>query len=202
MSCVVALVDNGEIYMGADSFCADGTTFYPVADQKIFTKKGFLIGCSGKFRVIHLIHHTLILPDFQSGQSLEQYLNTNFVDAVRDCLRKAGSLKNESGIETTDAVMLVGHEGRLFVVDEDFNVSEISSDFFSIGNGQDAALGALYALKRNTSLSPLACIQQALEAAEKFTINVRSPFIVLKMDREGEIARFPTIYSSTGPSAG
>lgn len=121
MSCVVALVDNGEIYIGADSFCADGGTFYPVVDQKIFTKKKLLIGCTGKFRVINLIHHAFILPDLQSGQSFEQYLNTNFVDAIRDCLRKAGSLKNESGMETMEAVMLVGHEGRLFVVEEDFN---------------------------------------------------------------------------------
>jgi ATP-dependent protease HslVU (ClpYQ) peptidase subunit len=78
-----------------------------------------------------------------------------------------------------EAVIMIGYKGKLFIIGEDFTLSEIAAPYEAIGAGAKYALGYLYAMGK-TSLSPERMIENALGCAEHFCAGVRGPFIVLE----------------------
>ena len=96
MTAIAALIENGKIWMGADSCgVSDDYSLSLRKDEKIFTRDDFLIGGCGSFRMIGLLRYSLRLPKHKSVEDAE-YMNTLFIDSVRDCLKIGGHM----GLET------------------------------------------------------------------------------------------------------
>jgi ATP-dependent protease HslVU (ClpYQ) peptidase subunit len=121
------------------------------------------------------VEYNLDLPE-DSGKSPGGYLGSAFIPALRACLREHGGLKDEQ----MEAVIMIGYKGCLFIVGEDFTLSEIATPYEAIGAGAKYALGYLYAMEK-TCLSPEKLIEGALGCAEYWCAGVRGPFNILEM---------------------
>jgi ATP-dependent protease HslVU (ClpYQ) peptidase subunit len=169
MTCIVALEDQGTIYMGADSAAIEGDAISLRTAPKIFKTGKFLIGYCNSFRYGQIIQHYFKPPPIQDKDILK-YMITKFVPELQRILEN-------NGYEEKDSSIIIGYDGNIFYVESDWQVGQDMTNYHAIGSGSPYALGSLY----STSGEPLRRIEQALEAAEKFSTTVRSPFNYLSI---------------------
>ncbi len=174
MTCIAGLVHEGQVYIGGDS-AGVGRLFLTVrADQKVFRNGPFLMGFTTSFRMGQLLRYSFNPPAHHPDTDTYKYMVTEFIDAVRKCLKSGGYARKDKE-EELGGTFLVGYKGRLFNIEDDYQVGEAAIGFDAVGCGQDIALGSLYS---TVGLEPEARIKKALEAAERFSAGVRSPFVV------------------------
>lgn len=180
MTCIAALVEGDRIFMGGDSagICEDYSLTVR-ADQKVFHNGEFMVGFSGSFRMGQLLRYAFMPPKHPRKQDLYQYMVLDFVDGVRECLKKGGFAHKQNEVEAIDGGFLVGYRGRLFNIDEDYQVGEPVDGFAAIGCGAAIAQGALFV---SQGTEPRKRVRAALEAAERYCGGVRRPFYVQRLD--------------------
>lgn len=178
MTAIVGLVHQGAVYIGGDSAASNGWYETVRADTKVFRNGDYLFGFSTSFRMGQLLHHALKLPT-PPARNLEKFMTTQFIDAIRTCLKEGGwaetSHDREKGGE-----FLVGVAGRLFSIEGDYQVAEETAGHFAVGSGFLVALGSLHATGQ-TSMRPRRRVLAALEAAERYTPGVCAPFKCLAL---------------------
>lgn len=177
MTCIVGLVhDDGRVWIGGDS-CGidDNYDATERTDTKVFKVKDVVIGFTDSFRMGQLLAYRLEVPVRKANTDLMKYMVTEFVDAVRACLKKGGYAETKHEAERGGEFM-VGIEGRLFHIYGDYQVGESSRGYDSCGCGMGYALGSMYT---TYGQDPDARITQALRAAAAFSGGVRSPFNVV-----------------------
>lgn len=180
MTCIVALSRDGKCYMGGDSAGVDGWSLVQRADQKVFEKDGYLFGFTTSFRMGQLLRYRFEPPRRHEDDDLFEYMATDFVDEVRECLKKHGFAKVENQVEE-GGEFLVCVQGRIFNVQSDFQIGESVHPFAACGCGESIALGALHAiLESEKKASPNEILRRALQAAEAFSSGVRGPFTILE----------------------
>lgn len=175
MTCVVGLVANGRVYMGADSAGANDWQVTVRADAKLFRNGPFLMGFTSSFRMGQLLRYRFQPPKHEPAMDAHHYMVAEFVGAVRTCLREGGYAKKENEQES-GGQFLVGYRGRLFMIDSDYQVEEALDGYSAVGSGWLVALGALFASK---DWRPEERVQTALAAAEHMTGSVRGPYLLL-----------------------
>ena len=183
MTCIVAIIKDGDIYMGADSAATDDSgTIQRRKDAKIFKNGNFIIGCCGSLRMAELLRFSFA-PPRQTIKDVYRYMCTIFINAVRKCLIHGGLTKIHSNVEEIeDSSFIVGYRGRIFIIDEDFQVGELHHHYASIGSGEDIAYGSLFT--SSDLESPEERIMFALCAAEEFNNTVRKPFVLEVLEGE------------------
>lgn len=174
MTCIVGLVDGKEVWMGGDSAGVAGLDISLRADPKVFHNGNFLVGFTSSFRMGQLLRFRLAPPPRRPDQDLYHYMVCDFVEAVRLCLREGGFAHRSNDVET-GGFFLVATEGRLFSIQDDYQVSEFSRGYHAIGCGAAYALGSLYSSR---DLPAETRVRRALETAEHFSGGVRAPFLV------------------------
>ena len=182
MTCIVGLVDDDDVIIGADSagVCVSTFSMRVRADEKVFVRDDFIFGFTTSFRMGQLIRYKLQIPRKHESQDLYEYMVVDFVDAVRACL-KGGGFTTIRENEERGGNFLVGHEGRLFGVEGDFQVAESSHPFDAVGCGMDLALGAMVASE--CVKDPFDRVTLALQAAAQFSAGVSDPFTLKKLSR-------------------
>ena len=73
----------------------------------------------------------------------------------------------------------MGVRGRLFQVDDDYQVGECIAEYNAVGCGRSYALGSLYVTQ---DLPASVRVLKALEAAQHFSAGVREPFRLMGQD--------------------
>lgn len=180
MTCIVGLVERGKVYMGCDSAGTACTGFQVVReDPKVFRiGKDMLVGFCASFRMRDVLQYHFEPPKYRPKVHGDErrYMAVEFVDAARKVFKEAGILRVIENVDsaTDDSSFMVGWRGRLFQVEEDFQVGESSQPFAAIGSGAEIALGALYATHRQ-KIAPTLRVQKALEAAEQYNAGCRGP---------------------------
>jgi hypothetical protein len=173
MTAVAGLVHNGRVHLGADSAGVSGWLLSVRADEKVFTNGPYAMGFTDSFRMGQLLRYRLDPPKPATGPDLHRFMATDFVDAVRECL-KNGGFATRNNEQESGGTFLVGVRGRLFTVHRDYQVAENAGDIAAIGCGNELCLGALYA--SGGWESPRERLRTALAAAERFSAGVRGPF--------------------------
>lgn len=174
MTCIAAVVHEGDVWMGADSAGVGGLSLAVRRDPKIYRVGDFLFGFTSSFRMGQLLGYKFSPPAHHNDVNVERYMATAFIDALRDTLKDGGYARTENGTETAGE-FLVGYRGRIFRVCSDYQVGENLAPFDAVGCGAELALGALHATREK---SPCDRVTLALEAAEAFSAGVRRPFLV------------------------
>lgn len=177
MTCVAGVVDEGIVYMGADSAGVAGFDLVVRADGKLFRRGDFLIGFCGSFRIGQLLRYRLKLPVHQDGVDVHEFMATQFVDSVRECLREGGCERKRDEV-VSGGTFLVGYRSRLFQIESDYQVGEAAAGIDAVGCGAPAALGAMSALRDVNALRGPNLVHAALQAAERLNAGVRGPFQV------------------------
>jgi len=175
VTCIVGLVDDGDVYIGGDSAGVSNSWLSLHANRKVFTNGPYVVGFTSSFRMGQLLRYALKPPP-PPERGLDRFMVTTFVDAVRRCLKDGGLAKKENEVETGGA-FLVGVSGRLFAVYGDYQVTEEVGSYDAVGSGASIALGAMYATE---GLLPRDRLRLALGAAERFSTYVRRPFTIRK----------------------
>lgn len=176
MTCIVGLVDKGTVYIGADSLGV-GSSYECIvrADRKVFRNGDFIMGFTTSFRMGQLLTFKLKPPKRHADIDPYEYMVTDFVDAVRDCLKSGGYATKDKEAEV-GGTFLVGYAGRLFKVEGDYQVGEAFNGMMACGCGADFALGSLFSSTDVNSAETR--VRNALSAAEQFSAGVRAPFFV------------------------
>jgi ATP-dependent protease HslVU (ClpYQ) peptidase subunit len=176
VTCVVGVVHKGQVYVGGDCAGSNGWQLVLRRDAKVFRNGAYVIGFTTSFRMGQVLRHAFKPPPPPRRRSaLERFMAVDFVDALRATLKEAGWAHQENGAER-GGCFLVGVSGRLFAVEDDYQVGEARDSFAAVGGGADVARGALFATQGQ---KPVARVRLALRAAERFNNGVRGPFLVV-----------------------
>lgn len=178
MTCIAGIAQNGVVYIGGDSAGVDGFDLVVRADEKVFVNGPYAFGFCGSFRLGQLLHYAFDPPPPRT-KDLSRFMVTTFINAVRKCLLDGGLAEKDDNVETAPGKFLVGVRGRLFCVEEDYQVGEPDLPYAAVGCGDQIANGALYV--QSKSMKPKDRILQALAAAQRFSGGVRAPFRVVSV---------------------
>lgn len=184
MTCVAAMSDGHAVTMGADAAGVDtggSFTLERRARPKIFRAGRYLIGYTSSFRMGQLIEHAAILPEPHGDP--DRFMVTEFVEAVRACLKAGGFSKKEHEVES-GGTFLVAFDGLIFKIYDDYQVSREIAPFTACGCGEQVARGAMHALAARGA-TPREAVEAALGAAEACSAGVRGPFTILSTAPEG-----------------
>lgn len=188
MTCIIGMEQDDAIYIGSDSALSDSWTISSLsAQEKIFENHDMIFGVCGSMRVAQLMKHGLILPEHNTeNQTDMQYLVIEFIDELRNFLKKKGTLySSDDKIQyLPESALIVGYKNRLYVVDEDFQVSRTVGGFCCEGSGREVATGAMQILKDRNDMTPEEKITKALEASAIHTCFVQGPFHIIKYEHE------------------
>ena len=190
MTCIVGIRHNNLITVGGDSAGVAGLDLEVRADEKVFSKldehnNEWLFGFTSSFRMGQLIRYALELPDIsevdlEDEEDINKFMVVSFVDSIRKCFEKKGWLRTKADREYGGA-FVVGVKGRLFVIEDDFQVAIPASGFTAVGCGEMQALGSLYTTEvLSKPVDSKKRAQLALEAAEAYSGGVRSPFVIMR----------------------
>lgn len=182
MTCIAGLVDESDVYIGGDSAGVSGMELRLRADQKVFTNGSLVMGFTDSFRMGQLLRYAFQCPPQLPSKSIEEFMVTDFIDAVRECLKEGGFAEEDRGKET-GGTFLVGYRERLFEISGDYQVGEALDGFSAVGSAAPVALGVLYATQGR---KPEDRLLTALEAAERYNAGVRRPFVVEHLPRSAE----------------
>lgn len=144
---------------------------------KVFQPNGQMyVGIAGRTRYSNVLRYAdvpkLHDSDISTGQyDAAGYLITRVVPAWIDELKEQFGKIPDQKEDWPDGVALVVLQGRIFMIDFDFTVSEARDDFFGIGSGSMYAMGAMAAGKS---------VEKAIEIAAGLDIYTGGDLHVLK----------------------
>ena len=184
MTCIVAIAQNGVVYMGADHAASDDKTGWILArkDPKVFKVGQYGIAFTDSFRMGQILQYNWTPPKYtptKTNSGLDKFMRTKFVESVKDAFRANGYGSQVSGQEDEGGIFLIGVEGRIFTMDEDFHIGENVVNYMAEGSGAMFALGALHATKNQKN--PKMRLKLALEAASDFCMSVSPPYTYIQV---------------------
>ena len=173
MTCIVGLAHDGKVLIGADSAGVGGLDIQNRRDVKVFINGDFVMGCTTSFRMIQLLQYKLQPPQRHPDIDVMRFMVTDFIESVRRLFRDGGFATKKEEAES-GGTFLVGHAGRLFRVDSDYQVGERADGFDACGCGESYALGSMAC---TDGMSARDRLGQALQVAAHFSAGVRGPFV-------------------------
>lgn len=174
MTCIVGLVHDNVVTLGADSIGAHSGVAQVRADAKVFKLGEFAVGFTTSWRMGQVLRYHFTPPSVPDGMDLHAYMVIHFIEALRTVARQQAVTSIDKSVETLGQ-FLVGVRGRLFEIDADFQVGETVCPYAAVGAGYHFALGAMYATQRG-GMSPRERITVALEASAEHSPWVRGPW--------------------------
>ncbi|WP_086846977.1 hypothetical protein [Amycolatopsis kentuckyensis] len=181
MTCIVGIkAGDGDIIIGGDSAGVGGLGIETRSDTKVFENGAYLFGYTSSFRMGQLLRFAE-MPDVPEGD-LYRFMVIDFVDRIRQVFKDGGYARKDNDVEKA-GTFLVGVNGRLFKIMDDYQVGEPANDYTAVGCGDDIALGSLHSTA-NSDLAPEERVFAALEAAEEFSAGVRRPFVIRRLTRQ------------------
>ena len=187
MTCIVAISQNGIVYMGSDSAASDEKSGMILArkEPKVFKVGQFGIAFTDSFRMGQILQYNWTPPKYvptKTNSGLDKFMRTKFIDSIKSSFKDNGYGTfgtNADADGDTGGVFLVGICGRLFTIDEDFHVGENLANYMAEGSGGSIALGSLHSTKKQKN--PRLRLKAALEAAAEFNMSVRPPYTYIQI---------------------
>jgi len=190
MTCIVGLVEDGIVYIGGDSAACDDSSLQIIKDSKVFKKGDFIFGISGNPRMYDILKYNFEIPNRVESFDVLDYMYIDFIPELKKCLLENGALIKQDEVTSSSSWIMVGYNGRLFVIESQFHISESILNYNALGSGMDVALGCLYGLEDLMrgewilKMSPKDRVMLALKTSEQFNCNVRRPFTIISTEED------------------
>lgn len=170
MSCVVGVIHDGKVYIGADGLATTNEgEKRPIITNKVFRNGKYLFGFTGSVRTGQVLYSRYFTPP------RDIY---DMPDSIREHMAQKGTLlTNEEQAQAHAANFLIGFNGRLFEILIDFQMNEVSGNYTALGSGGPYALGSLFTTRKSYKMKPENRIIRALEAASQFDASCGPPFM-------------------------
>jgi ATP-dependent protease HslVU (ClpYQ) peptidase subunit len=175
MTCIIGFVEKDKVYIGGDSAGVSGYHIQIRSDEKVFRNGPFIMGFTSSFRMGQLLRY-VFEPPAQSHADDMKFMVGEFIPEVKKCFKDGGFQKSKEGSDSGGS-FLVGYKGKLYEIDDDYQVALLSDNIAAVGCGSPEAKGAMYALA-NTNFTPPEKIKKALEITSYLNTGVRPPFVV------------------------
>lgn len=182
MTCIVAMVQDGKIFMGGDAGAFDSSIgmIQAVNRPKVFAKSGvygkFILGYTSSFRMGQILEQYFHIPKPEKSSEYG-HLIKDIIPHIKEILQEHNYTEVENNLER-GGFFLFGYKKHLYQVNDDFSVLEFTDGYTAIGAGRQYALGAMHASEH---LEPLDRIRLALNAAAHFSAAVCEPFTRLEL---------------------
>jgi len=179
LTCIVGVIEDGEVWLGADGRSTAGDSVTSCINRKMARVGPLLIGVSGMPRVQQIIAHDFKCPEY-SGGDVMAYLCREVVPAIRERLTARDAIfeDKDDGCQNFGSHFLIACQGQLFMMDGNSAVYESQRSIECIGSGADVAFGYLLG---NTRDEPEQRIKGALRAASEVLNSCGPPFYVEKL---------------------
>ena len=178
MTCIVAIRDEKtkKTYMAGDSAGFDpwGRKLYR-KDKKIFKIKTIMgqeimMGFTTSYRMGQILQYSFKpsnYPVLAKPGEIMDYMVNHFINGIRDCFKHNGFGEHTDSKTNEGGIFLVAIKDRLFMIESDFQVAEVESEYASCGCGEDFANAALLTMEKlNSKLQPKEKLELALEVAK------------------------------------
>lgn len=188
MTCIVGYVDeNKTVWMGGDSCGSDSWTKDNYDNQKVFMNSDFIIGYTTSFRMGQLLEYKWNPLKKNSCQIFKEMSDYKFivsevVPSIISLFKDNGFIKEVSS-EQTGGTFLLGFNGNLYCIQDDFAVLKRSRNYDSCGSGYCVALGSMYQNVKNNETNAEKILNDALSAASELVNGVFPPFIIIKLEK-------------------
>lgn len=185
MTCIAAIAQNGVVYMAADAAASDEKSGWILTrkDPKVFKVGQYGVAFTDSFRMGQILQYSWTPPKYtptKTNAGLTKFMQTKFVDSVKEAFRGQGfGSVSVPGQEDEGGIFIIGVEGRIFVMEDDFHIAENTINYMAEGSGGAFALGSLHTTKNQKN--PKMRLKAALEASAEFTMSVKAPFTYLQV---------------------
>jgi ATP-dependent protease HslVU (ClpYQ) peptidase subunit len=173
MTCIVAISDNGKVYMGGDRGHSDSHTLVSSTQPKIFDVGSYLIGYCGNSGIGQAVIYNFQYPAVGKTHNIDRHMLKVFIPALRLFFKE-----NDIKIPDSDddnAGFIIGVKGRVYEIDiSDFQCVEYEE--VSIGSGSSYAYGSLYT---SIDLPAKARVEKAIQAATNYSPTCKAPIDIL-----------------------
>lgn len=175
---IAAVSDGTDVWMGCDSspgYRSDNAAAVQ-ANRKVLRLGRALVGTNNA-RLSQLIEYDIEPTGPDEGQDPVAWVVKSLIPALEPAYTDADIYMGEP--------ILIGVDGKLFVVGTDKGVSAVLQSYASVGSGRDAwiSLGALAAMPDEP---PADRVEMALWITEDLGSETRSPFYVEATGDTGE----------------
>jgi ATP-dependent protease HslVU (ClpYQ) peptidase subunit len=173
MTCIVAISDNGKVYMGGDRGHSDSHTLVSSTQPKIFDVGSYLIGYAGNSGIGQAVIYNFQYPAVGKTHNIDRHMLKVFIPALR-LFFKENDIKIPDD-DDNNAGFIIGVKGRVYEVDlADFQCIEYEE--VSIGSGSSYAYGSLYT---SIDLPAKDRVEKAIQAAINYSPTCQSPIDIL-----------------------
>ncbi|MGD9210056.1 MAG: hypothetical protein PVI90_04740 [Desulfobacteraceae bacterium] len=186
MTVNIGLIENGEVYLGADTQETGDFKFNNVIKVKRLIKEypsskvEMLLTGNGSAGPVKVIYECLELPEYEY-ESPYIYMIKKFIPAVKKLLDNYDMLESRNSIKKSKVNFIVAFMSKLFQIDSYWCVSEYDH-FITDGIGGSLALGAMeQSFKLSSDMEPYERIRQALDIACKYSIGCSGPYTIEKL---------------------
>jgi ATP-dependent protease HslVU (ClpYQ) peptidase subunit len=170
VTCVVGIVDNGSVYIGADRGASDNDVILSMHRPKVTKKDGWIFGYAGSLGTGQLIEF-ISLPKVLKADDPYKLLRLDIVEKLKAIYDTHGRDAEDNGTD-----WIIGYKDRLFELSSgDWGVFEVTQS--AIGTGSTIALGSLYTSKGEDNA--MLRVSSALEAAIEYSPTCQGPIDIL-----------------------
>ncbi|WP_189524468.1 MULTISPECIES: hypothetical protein [unclassified Mesorhizobium] len=167
MTCIVAIVHQGAVYVGGDSAASTDVAVETRRNAKVFNNGDYLFGYTGSIRVGQQLEYSEAVQPLPEGTDLVRHLVVHLVPLLQ-------KLAGKEGIDE----LIVAHGDRLCKIAADYSVADYP-EHAAAGSGEQYAIGNLF----GSHDAPVVRIRRALAAAEANCPGVRAPFVIKSTQR-------------------
>jgi len=172
MTCIVAIEEDGVVYMGSDRAGSNGHTIGIVGSPKTFTNGPLLIGYTSSFRMGQILQHGLVVPAHKLTWDVDRWVATDLMLAIREAFQSHGWDEVNSGV-ARGGYFLVAVAGRCYEIQSNYSYLRRVTGEYATGSGESHALGSLHATRGEPASVR---VMKALEAAAEHVVSVAGPF--------------------------
>lgn len=196
MTCVVGVTGKSGVLLAADAMLSDLHRSQNLKAPKVVSiSETLAVGYCGSLRLGNLLTYYLAeeIDNPPLGVDELRWATRTLIPELRNIVIEHGVMRVHHNVELLDnAAFLLAIRGRLFTVQEDFAVAEITSLFAAEGSGGDVACGAMDAAikKMKPPLTPSRQMSVALAGVR--AASDHTPFV------GGQISSVHTVRHTAG----
>jgi ATP-dependent protease HslVU (ClpYQ) peptidase subunit len=167
MTCIVGIIDNESVYIGADRAASDGSSILSIKNPKVELRNGWIYAYAGTIGIGQLLSY---IPLPAEVDEIFPYIRLTIVEELKKAIESFSYIPTEN-----DTTWLIGKNGRLFELSSsDWGVIEINES--AIGGGSQYAFGSLYT---SIDKDPIERVGLALGAAITYSPDCQGPVDIL-----------------------
>ena len=183
MSVIVAIKENGKIYVGADSQATAGGCRSSLTNPnnykiwKVKDSKNCIMGHVGSLRdacAIRILHCFIDENEMMKFDSKFDYVVFNVEPKIRDTLIDHKFIGDEKPYDDMDSRFLFCHKDKMFTISYGAIIEH--DNYLAIGSGESSAIGSL--VSTEGLYSPEERIIMAIKASAVNDIHVDYPIII------------------------